>query len=45
MYYGSTLIFLATALFYRSVAGLMLTAWVAVVYAAAQQFEGYDRPW
>ncbi|KNZ51000.1 methylene-fatty-acyl-phospholipid synthase [Puccinia sorghi] len=39
MYHGSTLCFLATALSYRSPAGLILTALVYIVYQIALRFE------
>lgn len=39
MYYGSTLSFLGTALVYGRPAGVVLTAWVLVVYLVALQFE------
>jgi len=39
MYNGSTLCFLATALSYRSPAGLLLTALVYMVYQIALRFE------
>lgn len=39
MYHGSTLSFLATALWYGKPAGLFLTGCVAVAYAVARQFE------
>lgn len=40
MYIGSTLNFLATALWHASPAGLLLTAIVFVVYQIALMFEG-----
>ena len=39
MYVGSTLCFLASALWNDSLAGLVLTAWVYIVYLVALQFE------
>jgi phosphatidylethanolamine N-methyltransferase len=39
MYYGSTCSFLGTALLYGKPAGLLLTAWVFVVYRIALSFE------
>lgn len=39
MYHGSTLSFLATALWYGKPAGLLLTGVVAVAYSIARQFE------
>lgn len=39
MYHGSTLSFLATALWYGKPAGLLLTGIVAVAYSIARQFE------
>ncbi|KAL1604590.1 Phosphatidyl-N-methylethanolamine N-methyltransferase [Nothophoma quercina] len=39
MYHGSTLSFLATALWYGKPAGLFLTGIVAVAYSIARQFE------
>ena len=43
MYYGSTLMFLATAIFYRSPAGLVLTVLVFIeYYIAITYFEGCD---
>lgn len=39
MYYGSTMSFLGTALLYGKPAGILLTAWVLVVYLVALQYE------
>ncbi|KAI0477700.1 methylene-fatty-acyl-phospholipid synthase [Xylariaceae sp. FL0804] len=39
MYYGSTCSFLGTALLYGRPAGLLLTAWVWIVYRVALAFE------
>ena len=39
MYYGSTLSFLATALYFAKPAGLLLTVEVLVVYLVALRFE------
>lgn len=39
MYYGSTMSFLGSALLYGKPAGIMLTAWVLVVYMVALQYE------
>lgn len=39
MYYGSSLSFLGTALLYGKPAGLLLTAWVFVVYRVALRYE------
>ncbi len=39
MYYGSTMSFLGSALLYGKPAGILLTAWVLVVYLVAIQFE------
>lgn len=39
MYYGSTMSFLGTALLYGKPAGILLTAWVLVVYLVALQLE------
>ena len=41
MYVGSTLSFAAVSLWYESPAGLLLTAYVYVVYVIALRFEGY----
>jgi hypothetical protein len=41
MYVGSTLSFLATALWYESPAGLVLTVLVHFVYRIALRYEGY----
>ena len=41
MYVGSTMCFLATALWYEKPAGVALTVYVWVVYVVALQFEGY----
>jgi len=40
MYYGSSMIFLSTALWYASPAGLILTSWAFILYLIALQFEG-----
>lgn len=40
MYVGSTLCFLATALWYEKPAGLLITLFVWRVYAAALNYEG-----
>ncbi|KAG9298899.1 hypothetical protein G9A89_015921 [Geosiphon pyriformis] len=40
MYYGSTMTFLATALWFASPAGILLSAWAFVCYLIALQFEG-----
>lgn len=40
MYVGSTLSFAAVSLWYESPAGLLLTAYVYVVYLIALRFEG-----
>ncbi|SPO05033.1 probable OPI3 - methylene-fatty-acyl-phospholipid synthase [Cephalotrichum gorgonifer] len=39
MYYGSTMSFLAVALYFAKPAGLLLTAWVLVVYLIALSYE------
>ncbi|KPM38391.1 hypothetical protein AK830_g8177 [Neonectria ditissima] len=39
MYWGSTMSFLATALYYGKPAGLLLTVWVYIVYVIALRFE------
>lgn len=39
MYVGSTLSFLGTALLFAKPAGILLTAWVWVVYTVALRFE------
>ncbi|KAJ9151419.1 Phosphatidyl-N-methylethanolamine N-methyltransferase [Pleurostoma richardsiae] len=39
MYYGSTMSFLGSALVYGKPAGLLLTAWVLVVYLVALRYE------
>lgn len=39
MYYGSTMTFLGSALWYGKPAGIMLTAEVLIVYLIALQFE------
>lgn len=39
MYYGSTMSFLGSALLYGKPAGILLTAWVLVVYLVALQYE------
>jgi phosphatidylethanolamine/phosphatidyl-N-methylethanolamine N-methyltransferase len=39
MYYGSTMSFLGSALVYGKPAGVLLTAWVLVVYLVALRFE------
>jgi len=40
MYVGSTLCFTATALWYERPAGLLITAYVYIVYLIALRFEG-----
>lgn len=40
MYVGSTMCFAATALWYQSLVGLMLTLYVYIVYVIALRFEG-----
>jgi phosphatidylethanolamine N-methyltransferase len=40
MYVGSTMCFAATALWYQSPVGLMLTLYVYIVYVIALRFEG-----
>ncbi|CAG8553892.1 18513_t:CDS:2 [Dentiscutata erythropus] len=40
MYYGSTMVFLATALWYACPAGILLTTWTFTVYLIALRFEG-----
>jgi methylene-fatty-acyl-phospholipid synthase len=39
MYWGSSMSFLGTALIYGKPAGILLTAWVVVVYLIALSFE------
>jgi phosphatidylethanolamine N-methyltransferase len=39
MYHGSMLSFLGTALWFGKPAGLLLTAWVAVMYQIALRYE------
>ncbi|KUI69194.1 Phosphatidyl-N-methylethanolamine N-methyltransferase [Cytospora mali] len=39
MYYGSTMSFLGTALLYERPAGVLLTAWVFLVYLVALRYE------
>lgn len=39
MYYGSTMSFLGTALYYGKPAGIFLTAWVFLVYKVALSYE------
>lgn len=39
MYWGSTMSFLGTALFFGKPAGVLLTAWVYLVYVVALRFE------
>jgi len=39
MYYGSTMSFLAAALYYGKPAGVLLTVWVFLVYKVALAFE------
>lgn len=39
MYYGSTCSFLGSALLYGKPAGLLLTAWVFLVYQVALRYE------
>jgi phosphatidylethanolamine/phosphatidyl-N-methylethanolamine N-methyltransferase len=41
MYYGSSMVFLSTALWYASPAGIILTVWAFILYLIALQFEGY----
>jgi uncharacterized membrane protein YagU involved in acid resistance len=41
MYVGSTMCFAATALWYSSPAGLLLTLLVHIVYTIALRYEGY----
>lgn len=43
MYWGSTLSFLGTALYYGRAAGVFLTLEVFLLYLGALQFEEYDR--
>lgn len=43
MYYGSTLSFLATALWFAKPAGILLTALVFVVYKVALTYEEYAQ--
>lgn len=40
MYTGSSCCFLGTALIYSSLVGVMLSAWVFIVYSIAASFEG-----
>ncbi|RIA99274.1 phospholipid methyltransferase-domain-containing protein [Glomus cerebriforme] len=40
MYYGSSMVFLSTALWYASPAGIILTIWAFILYSIALQFEG-----
>ncbi|GBB94676.1 hypothetical protein RclHR1_00240024 [Rhizophagus clarus] len=40
MYYGSSMVFLSTALWYASPAGILLTSWAFILYLIALQFEG-----
>ncbi|CAG8523290.1 1441_t:CDS:2 [Paraglomus brasilianum] len=40
MYYGSTMIFLGTALWYASPSGILLTIWALICYLIALRFEG-----
>lgn len=44
MYYGSTMSFLATALWFAKPAGIALTVLVFVVYKLALMFEEYVLP-
>ncbi|KAK7421285.1 Phosphatidyl-N-methylethanolamine N-methyltransferase [Neonectria magnoliae] len=39
MYWGSTMSFLATALYYGKPAGVLLTVWVYIVYVVALRYE------
>lgn len=39
MYYGSTMSFLGTALWYGKPAGILLTGWVLIVYLVALRYE------
>lgn len=41
MYVGSTMCFAATALWFESPAGLLITLYVYIVYIVALRFEGY----
>src|SRR5581483_1386300 len=41
MYYGSSMVFLSTALWYASPVGILLTTWAFVLYLIALRFEGY----
>lgn len=41
MYYGSSMVFLSTALWYASPAGIILTCWAFILYLIALRFEGY----
>ncbi|CAG8733806.1 40081_t:CDS:2 [Gigaspora margarita] len=40
MYYGSSMVFLSTALWYACPAGILLTIWTFTLYLIALQFEG-----
>ncbi|CAG8684127.1 4241_t:CDS:2, partial [Dentiscutata heterogama] len=40
MYYGSSMVFLATALWYACPAGILLTIWAFTVYLIALRYEG-----
>ncbi|CAG8459010.1 26207_t:CDS:2 [Gigaspora rosea] len=40
MYYGSSMVFLSTALWYACPAGILLTTWAFTLYLIALQFEG-----
>ncbi|CAG8683986.1 18070_t:CDS:2, partial [Acaulospora morrowiae] len=40
MYYGSSMVFLSTALWYASPAGIILTIWVFLLYLIALEYEG-----
>ncbi|CAG8557529.1 13646_t:CDS:2 [Funneliformis caledonium] len=40
MYYGSSMVFLSTALWYASPAGMLLTIWAFVLYLIALKYEG-----
>ncbi|RHZ67023.1 hypothetical protein Glove_303g63 [Diversispora epigaea] len=40
MYHGSSMVFLATSLWYSSLAGIILTIWAFILYSIALQFEG-----
>ncbi|CAG8592925.1 7511_t:CDS:2 [Cetraspora pellucida] len=40
MYYGSSMVFLATALWFACPTGILLTIWAFILYLIALQFEG-----